>query len=70
MGKKELFKGLYLENNYDFSESYPVIKISFGAGNYDNEGELDATIKRVLDNYATQYNLTLTTQFMAIDLMN
>ena len=30
-GEKELFKGLYLEKNWDWSKKYPIIKISFGA---------------------------------------
>lgn len=31
-GNKKLFKGLYLEKNWDWSKKYPVIKISFGGG--------------------------------------
>ena len=31
-GEKELFKGLFLENNWDWSKQYPVIKINFGGG--------------------------------------
>ncbi len=33
LGKRELFKGLFLEDNWDWSQKYPVIYISFGAGN-------------------------------------
>ncbi len=32
LGRKELFEGLYLENNWDWSKKHPVIYISFGAG--------------------------------------
>ncbi len=28
-GKKELFKGLYIEEKWDWNESYPVIRIDF-----------------------------------------
>ena len=28
-GKKELFEGLYLENNWNWQEKYPVVRISF-----------------------------------------
>ncbi len=28
-GKKELFKGLYIENKWDWNENYPVIRIDF-----------------------------------------
>lgn len=31
-GNEKLFKGLYLENHWDCSKKYPVIKISFGGG--------------------------------------
>jgi len=31
-GKKELFKGLYAYDNWDWSESHPVIKINFAIG--------------------------------------
>ena len=30
-GKKELFKGLYIQNKWDWDEKYPVIRISFVA---------------------------------------
>ncbi|MBW2099463.1 MAG: AAA family ATPase, partial [Deltaproteobacteria bacterium] len=44
-GKKELFKGLYLENHWKWEETYPVIKISFGAGVLQNRTELDQTFE-------------------------
>ncbi|MFP3159592.1 MAG: AAA family ATPase [Hydrogenobaculum sp.] len=32
-GNKELFKGLYLYDNWDWNKKYPIIKISFASGN-------------------------------------
>jgi len=32
-GNKELFKGLYLYDNWSWEKSYPIIKISFASGN-------------------------------------
>ncbi|ACG58261.1 protein of unknown function DUF1703 [Hydrogenobaculum sp. Y04AAS1] len=32
-GNKELFKGLYLYDNWDWDKKYPIIKISFASGN-------------------------------------
>jgi len=32
-GNKELFKGLYLYDNWNWEKSYPIIKISFASGN-------------------------------------
>ena len=36
MGNRELFKGLYLYNRYDF-QKHPVIRISFGSGDFTDE---------------------------------
>ena len=35
LGNKELFKGLYIYDKYQF-EKYPVIKISWGGSEYNN----------------------------------
>ncbi|TCW60579.1 ATP-binding protein [Treponema sp. J25] len=52
-GNKELFKGLYLYDKYDFTP-YPVIRLSFGSGDYKNlsavSKELAYTFK---ENYET-----------------
>jgi len=39
-GKKELFKGLYIYDKYDFEE-YPVIKISWAGSDYSNSKLLE-----------------------------
>lgn len=44
--KKELFKGLYIYNRYNWDNSYPVIKISFAEGNLHSKKELE---KRIID---------------------
>lgn len=41
-GKKEHFKGLYIEDKHDFSDVYPVIKISFGGSLIDEKAVLEA----------------------------
>jgi hypothetical protein len=35
-GKQQLFGGLYLENNWDWSRKNPVLKVSFGSGVHRN----------------------------------
>ncbi len=45
LGKRGLFKGLFLEKNWDWSKKYPVVYISFGAGVIEDENDL---IKRIL----------------------
>jgi hypothetical protein len=48
-GKKELFKGLYIYDKYDFVE-YPVIRISFNDGDFKSKDGFEATILRILKN--------------------
>ncbi|MEA1911132.1 MAG: ATP-binding protein, partial [Spirochaetota bacterium] len=45
-GKKELFEGLFIYDNYDWEQKNPVIKISFGAGTLHSRKELD---RRIID---------------------
>jgi len=46
--KKELFEGLYIYDKYDWSISYPVIKISFAEGNFHTRKDLDKRIIHIL----------------------
>ena len=48
-GEKELFKGLYLENNWNWSEKHPVISISFGVGTVSSKSELALRLKEILN---------------------
>jgi hypothetical protein len=45
-GNKELFKGLWLYDHWDWEKRYPVIHISFGSGVLRNKAELD---RRIVD---------------------
>jgi len=63
-GNSELFKGLYLENNWDWEVKYPVIKISFGGGSVSTTKELAATISFSLKMIAEKYNIELTEQYI------
>jgi len=48
-GKKELFEGLYIYDQWDWETTYPVIKISFGAGVIKSVEDLDRTILWLID---------------------
>lgn len=48
-GKKELFKGLYIYDKYDWSKIYPVIHISFGGGIAKSDEELKQLFYELLD---------------------
>ncbi len=59
LGRRELFSGLFLENNWNWDEKYPVIYISFGAGVHRNTTELKETINIVLNEHAESYGVSL-----------
>ena len=47
-GREELFKGLWIEDKWDFSRKYPVIKIDFGEGVSKSREELRKKIDETL----------------------
>jgi hypothetical protein len=50
LGRRELFEGLYLENNWDWSVKYPVIYIDFGGVVIENSEHLKTYILELLEN--------------------
>ncbi|MBX6423140.1 AAA family ATPase [Thermosulfurimonas sp. F29] len=59
LGRRDLFEGLYLEHNWDWSVRYPVVHISFGAGVIKSTEELLETIDSILRRHAREENLSL-----------
>jgi len=57
--KKELFQGLYLENNWRWDRKYPVIYISFGSGIHRSLDEFMETENVILQEYANEYDISL-----------
>jgi hypothetical protein len=60
-GKKELFKGLFVYDKWDWDKTYPVIKISFGGDVCQSSAHLEKTIAGLLqknekDNGVTAAN--------------
>jgi len=49
---------LYLENNWNWNEKYPVIRISFDT-TFKNAEELNEYIKVIQDKYAKNYQVKL-----------
>jgi len=47
-GNRSLFTGLYAEDRWDWSATYPVIRISFGGGVIRDRDGLDRTIRSIL----------------------
>jgi hypothetical protein len=64
-GRRELFEGLYLENHWDWSTSYPVINISLGRGMVSAPDELNKRILSLLDELAEHHEIELTYELAA-----
>jgi hypothetical protein len=47
-GNKALFSGLYVEDKWDWSIQYPVVRISFGGGIIENKADLTNKIQEQL----------------------
>lgn len=58
-GRKELFKGLFLQNNWNWEKKYPVLNISFGAGILRNQKEFDETLEGMFLRLKDRCNLEL-----------
>ncbi len=57
LGNKYYFKGLWIENKWNF-QAYPVIKLDFGAAGHKEIGTENA-IHKMLDEVAQSYGLVL-----------
>ena len=62
-GNRELFQGLYLENNWDWEARYPIIRFDFAEGLMASRKRLDLRLSRVLQMQADLFNLELESQF-------
>jgi Predicted AAA-ATPase/PD-(D/E)XK nuclease superfamily len=59
-GSRELFEGLWIENQWDWSQKHPVIHLSFAAANYQGFG-LPKAIEYELEKCARQFDIALET---------
>jgi len=56
-GKKDIFKDLYIYDKWDWSVSYPIIRISFNHGDFDSTINFQKTIIRILKENQKQLGL-------------
>ncbi|MDZ7878082.1 MAG: AAA family ATPase [Saprospiraceae bacterium] len=56
LGNEKLFQGLWIHDKWDWSQSYPVIHLSFDSMNYQGLG-LDGAISYELKQYAKKYRI-------------
>ncbi len=54
--QKELFKGLYIEDKWDWNEKYPVIRVDFGEIQTLNKHLLEEQIYSVILRYSEKYD--------------
>lgn len=47
-GNRALFEGLYIDDKWDWSKQYPVIKLDFASGVLQNRAQLDERIQTLL----------------------
>ncbi len=64
-GRKELFKGLYLEKLWDFEKPYPVLCFSLGRGRVSSLEELNKNILSMLDALAANYEIECENELVA-----
>jgi hypothetical protein len=57
--KKELFKGLFVEDKWNWEQTYPIIRISFSNIGHKEKG-LYRAIDEELNSIAKKYNITFT----------
>lgn len=63
-GRKELFKGLWIEDKWDFNQKYPVIKIDFGAGVFKKREELKERIFFILKKNQSKLGIDCENQIL------
>jgi Predicted AAA-ATPase/PD-(D/E)XK nuclease superfamily len=63
-GRKHLFEGLYIYDKWDWTQTNPIIKISFSNIGHKTLG-LEKAIQQTLEQIAQRYNITFTQE--AID---
>ena len=56
-GNQALFHGLAIHDHWDWSQKYPVIRISFGGGGFKDMVALTAMLHQQLDQYERQFGL-------------
>ena len=59
LGNKKLFQGLYLENHWDWSKKYPVIRIDFAASLLNSADRLNEKLLHQIEDCATLYRIQL-----------
>lgn len=70
LGKKDLFKGLAIENLETEWNEYPVLKISFGAGNFVDTKGLVAKLDFIVSRYEEDFEIEKKSEDFAVRFSN
>jgi len=65
-GNKELFKGLYLYDNWDWEKRYPIIKLDLSQAYPDTEENLKESINYFLRKIAKDHQITLEEEILGL----
>ncbi|GHV15073.1 ATPase AAA [Fibrobacterales bacterium] len=60
LGKKELFKGLWIAKHWDFKQKFPVIKLDWSAVRRTSPEDAEPSLQGFLKRIATDYKIKLT----------
>jgi hypothetical protein len=60
LGKKELFTGLFLENNWDWGQSYPVLNMTWGAGVIKSPEDMETVFSENMQRWLREFSIELT----------
>ena len=58
-GNKELFEGLYIFDNWDWSKKYPIIRLDFGKIAHKNPEVLEKSLDDFINTKARDYSINL-----------
>ncbi|GIX42958.1 MAG: hypothetical protein KatS3mg129_2691 [Leptospiraceae bacterium] len=64
LAKKELFKGLYLYDKWEWDKKYPVIYLDFGEGMIESSDHLKKVIESNLRKISLYYQIELTEELL------
>ncbi|MDR3243644.1 MAG: AAA family ATPase, partial [Elusimicrobiota bacterium] len=64
-GSKELFKGLFVYDKWDWETKNPVIRLDFGARSYKKDDMLERSLTNFVKSRAKDFNITLETDTLS-----
>lgn len=67
LGHKEYFEGLYIYDKYDWTQSYPVIKIDFTGGALASKELIENNIRENIKESCRQYQISFEKEIENID---